>query len=818
MLDKLVAFYMRSSKEQEAGTRNKRNPDESDTIANQRQLLYKVAAEKGFTKDKIREYADDGYTGTNFRRPDFERLLKDVEAGIIGTVMVKDFSRMGRDYIGVGEYVEQYFPMRGIRVIAVNDGWDSDEHIGETLELDASFRTMIYDMYSQDLSVKRKSANQARNKNGIFIGGFVPYGYKKDEKDGHKIVVDERTAPVVQRIFRMFNEGEKIGVIAQVLNEEGVITRAQAKEAMHSYEGVAKGPDVWSDRSVSTILKNEIYTGTLVLNRMSIKKFRDKSCRPNDQSEWMRFPDNHEAIISREEYEKAQKRIARPAEGYNPVKKIIYPLYCGHCGRKLSGTTRNEGVLVCSTGINKPFEPCGQMQVSKKAVEGILLKAINTQARVFIDNLKNTRASSKKIREKRELVERLKEEQQGYHDARLDLYKQFKQGAFDKEAFLSKKAELLKLEEESIAELDAATEKLNEMENDAENRKMNAEPIRGYALMKDFDYGVANRLIGRAEVFNDGRMKISWNFKAEFQNAPDVDAGDKEARTDAGHKKAAVYTSDLYLMPQDEEWTVKRDRVMDYCKEKLGAGDGEILSLHDSKEDAGLLYKKGFTQFIDIGRRKAADVLVIDSFADLYLSERGLSDLLRWVIPKLEVRFISIRDGFDSLEADEEDYARVYEMYKGSRKGDILKYRVQERKEGKREAREPKKPRCRRVYGYTFDDNGCYEDKESLDTVKRIYRLVDEKRLLRSVARVLNEEGVPTPGTVLARQGCGRCEKKPRWNAEKVWIILRNEAYVSECRYRDKCMALGKKCERRPVVERELFDELNECCRYREDR
>lgn len=156
MIRRTIAMYLRSSVEQNAEQRNNNNPEESDTIANQRKLLKQHIAYKKLEDYDVIEYVDDGHTGTNFDRPAFKKLIEDAKSGVIHAIIVKDFSRMGRDYIGVGDYMEQFFPRMGIRVISVNDHWDSAEHQGETLELDASFRTLIYDMYSRDLSQKEE--------------------------------------------------------------------------------------------------------------------------------------------------------------------------------------------------------------------------------------------------------------------------------------------------------------------------------------------------------------------------------------------------------------------------------------------------------------------------------------------------------------------------------------------------------------------------------------------------------------------------------------------------------------------------------------
>lgn len=151
MREPILAMYLRSSVEQNAESRNANNPDESDTISIQRKLLYGEIKSRALTKYRVIEYVDDGHTGINFERPAFQRMIQDAKHGMVQALIVKVFSRMDRDYIGTGDYMEQFFPAMGIRVISVNDNWDSEEHLGETLELDASFRTLLNDMYSRDL-------------------------------------------------------------------------------------------------------------------------------------------------------------------------------------------------------------------------------------------------------------------------------------------------------------------------------------------------------------------------------------------------------------------------------------------------------------------------------------------------------------------------------------------------------------------------------------------------------------------------------------------------------------------------------------------
>lgn len=815
-MENKIAIYMRSSLEQDEDKRNVNNPDESDTIANQRKYLYRNAALKGFDKSQIVEYVDDGHTGTNFKRPAFQQLMADIEAGLIKTVLVKDFSRLGRDYIGVGEYVEQFFPRYGVRIISVNDNWDSDEHIGETLELDASFRTMIYEMYSRDLSVKRKTANQARNNNGVFIGAYVPYGYKKIEGDTHSIVIDETCEWVVKRVFDLFNAGEKISNIAKVLTDEGIPTPALTKNDSHSYDKVTNDRGVWDPAAIGRILKNEMYTGTLILNRWAIREFKSDVCVENDPADWLRFPNNHEAIISRETYEEAQKRLAKRKRGVLCSQKKHYPIYCGHCGGKLSITTRNEQTFICKHGQKIPADPCGQIEIRKDKLEEILLKAVNSQAAVLLERTKGSKVTGKLIRNLERQIDALSVEQQAYHDKRMELYKAFKAGQMDKDSFLSKKNVVLKKEEECLGELEALKNRLQEQQNDLQLLQEGAENFRKYSLMDAFDCDVINQLISRVEFFNDGHIKIAWNYESEFAaevepgNSDEAGAAEEEKET----LKVAVYTSDLFLIPQGDNQMQTKNQLITYAKDVLQVEQEEMLFFGDTKEDYGLFFREGYMKFIDMGRTGKAEILLIRSFKDLYLSNRQMNDLMFWILPKLSCRLIAIDDDFDSATASEAERREIFEKYKGVRNGDLTRFRAEERDAGLREAKQV--IYCSRLYGYVIKDDGCYAVPEILDIVKRIFQLSKENHNLKQAVRWLNAEEVPTAKAFYLSHGYDyKPEADPRWNKEKAWGVIKQEGYVQYCRHYEKCMELGRHCERMPIVDQETFDEVNEYCRYR---
>ena len=827
-MHKSVAIYMRSSLEQDEELRAAGNPDESNTIANQRRYLYEKVALKGYDPARVVEYSDDGHTGTNFKRPGFQQLIKDVEDGKIEAVFVKDFSRMGRDYIGVGEYMEQFFPLHNVRVISVNDNWDSDEHKGETLELDASFRTIIYEMYSRDLSIKRKSANQARNKNGTFIGAYVPYGYKKIPGDAHSIVIDEPCAEVVRRVFALFISGEKMGNIAKILTDEGIPTPAMSKGDSHCYDNVVKEREIWDTRAIGIILKNEMYTGTLILNRWSIKGFKADSCVENDPSEWLKFPDNHKAIISRETFEAAGKRLPNRRKSTEQSKKKVYPIYCGHCGRKLKITTRNEGTFTCPHGIEIPADPCGQIEVRRDILEETVLKAINKQAKVLLKHYKNRVSSDKTVRKARKELDVLSAEQLSYRNTRMELYRQFKDGRLEKDDFLKRKTEVLRQEEECLSEIEALKEKLDDMENGNDYFEKHKGSFEEYSLMKEYDPKLVNRLISRVEFFNDGHIRICWNYKSEFAKAEDVKvtgnpAGESTAAGDAAVSaegvsigRVTVYTSDMFLMPQDDDpdSACVKNGLISYAMEKLGLKPENVLSFYDSKEDRSLFFRDGYMKFIESGRSRAVGVLLIRSFKDLYLSNQQMNDLMFWVLPKLPCRLIAVDDGFDSSVAADEDYRELYVQYKGVRTGDLTRFRKMERENGTRVI-EPV-PYCTRLYGYYSDEDGCHAVPEIIEIVKEMYRLCKENKKLKQAVRWLNSKKIPTGKAFFLQHGYDYSpESDPRWNGEKAWNIIKQEGYVEPCRHYEKCMEQGKHCDRMPIVDRETFDEVNETCRYR---
>ena len=272
-----AAIYLRLSKED--GDTSSGEKKESNSIANQRKLIedyLKKHPEITF----VQEFCDDGYTGANFDRPDFQRMMEQVKQRKINCIIVKDLSRFGRDYIDSGKYIEKIFPSLGIRFIAINDNYDSAQSHQAGNEIILPFKNLINDSYSRDISIKIRSNLDIKRRNGEFVGTHVVYGYRRSDEDKNKLVIDQAVAPIVQSIFRMKLDGFSPAQIADKLNKDGIPSPYEYKRLNGDkfHTGFKKQVHTeWSPVAVYRILKNEMYTGTLVQGKTTTPNHKIKS-------------------------------------------------------------------------------------------------------------------------------------------------------------------------------------------------------------------------------------------------------------------------------------------------------------------------------------------------------------------------------------------------------------------------------------------------------------------------------------------------------------------------------------------------------------
>ena len=341
----VTALYCRLSRDD--GTEN-----ESNSISNQKTLLQQKAKEYGLSNTRC--YVDDGFTGTNFNRPGFQQLLEDIDLGYISTVMVKDLSRLGRDYVSVGHYTDIYFPEHNVRFIAVNDMVDSADGENEL----APFKNIMNEMYARDISRKVRSSHRLRGNMGIPLSQ-PPYGYRKDPNTKGKWIIDPEPAEVVRRIFRLFLEGNGVESIAHILqNDQVMIPLAYwfSKGLKRGGKRAHTDPFRWNMNTVWKILHQQEYCGDVVNFKTYSRSFKNKKRLENDPENWKVFHDVHEPIIDRDTFELVQSRLGktkhRKPKPENGEKSIFTDLLvCADCGRKLwyhLNTSRNIRFFSCS--------------------------------------------------------------------------------------------------------------------------------------------------------------------------------------------------------------------------------------------------------------------------------------------------------------------------------------------------------------------------------------------------------------------------------------------------------------------------------------
>ena len=338
LVKRWTALYVRLSRDDE-------NEGDSNSIAHQIELLTKYCKDHGITQHKI--YKDDGFSGTNFDRPGFQRMIADIEKGRINLVITKDLSRLGRNYIMCGQYTEIYFPERHVRYIALNDGVDT---LNQTSSMDITpFKHILNDMYAKDISTKIKSTLHTKARRGEYLGALDPYGYLRHPDDKHKLIINEETAPIVRRIFEMSAAGMGSRSICTVLNDEGILSPAEYTR-FRKHDPTKDGEFVrkrfWCQTYLRSILKNEMYVGCMVQGRQYTPSYRSKKREPVPKEDWIVVPDMHEPIVTRELFDEAQKKM-------QARKKVIKPLdeprlfsglfYCEACGTAMRQHTTGNG-------------------------------------------------------------------------------------------------------------------------------------------------------------------------------------------------------------------------------------------------------------------------------------------------------------------------------------------------------------------------------------------------------------------------------------------------------------------------------------------
>jgi len=391
----VIALYLRISVDDD-------NYDTSDSIINQQDLLTAyVANDSVLSAGDVLIFADDGWSGTNFERPQVKTLLDMVRRGKVQTIIVKDLSRWGRNYPEVSQYIDQIFPFLGVRFISVNDRYDSNNHKGQTAPMDVAFSSLVHDIYSKELSFKIKQSHNAKAKKGEYVVGSVPYGFIRPKSRDNRLVIDEVVATVIRRIFDMASQGMQNGKIASILNSEGIDSPLEHRRntgrstlAIHPKAGCS----YWDSPAIYRILYDERYTGTLVCFKS--KKISQNATNSKEgakraiklpKEEWVRVPDALPAIISTELFEtvKASRRKYRrnnPSHNNNlqPCSPFTGKVVCGHCNKKLSLSQTSNPFFRCLYAKQNTGLECHSGKVRVHVLEEVLLATIKLEVQKIL--------------------------------------------------------------------------------------------------------------------------------------------------------------------------------------------------------------------------------------------------------------------------------------------------------------------------------------------------------------------------------------------------------------------------------------------------
>ena len=381
----IAGLYLRLSQEDERA-------GESLSIDNQRHFLRKYAEEHGFTI--YDEYIDDGVSGTTFDRPEVQRLLDNAKTGVINTIIVKDLSRFGRNYIEVGQYVDYVFPAFGIRFIAIQDNVDTENRDSGAMEM-MPIMNVFNEWHAANTSKKIRTVKKAHAVEGIYSGSKPPYGYNKDSNEKRTFIVDEEIAPFVVRIFEMYASGISPKRIAEVFNEENIPSpgRVAFLKLGRTYNN-NENP-LWEQASIRPILRNIAYIGHLAQQKFSAVSYKNHKIIKKDPSEWVIIYNSHEPIVSQELWDKVQERLKSQSHGRSDKRGFTHPLsgflYCADCGSKMkmchADTGKNHTVLFnfnCGDHMRFGRTKCFSHYIPARVLERIILDDIRDMTKLIV--------------------------------------------------------------------------------------------------------------------------------------------------------------------------------------------------------------------------------------------------------------------------------------------------------------------------------------------------------------------------------------------------------------------------------------------------
>jgi len=516
-----AAAYARASKDDE----------DSGTIENQIELIrHYVTSTPEIRIVSVRE--DSGFSGIDFIRPSFTEMMEDIEAGKINCVIVKDLSRLGRNYIEVGELMDITFPKYSVRLIAVNDNYDSLNPRSDADEILLPFKNLMNEQYLRDFSIKIRSHLNVKRKNGEFVAPFAPYGYKRDENDKHRLAVDEYAANVVRTIFRLKIEGMSQIKIAKQLNLDGEPSPAEYKKRNTTYVSAFQTKDkaTWSSVAIGRILSNPVYTGVLVQGKQTTPSYKVKKRIQKSENEWNVIQDTHEAIIDKRDFEivsRLLKQDTRSKSDATTVHHLAGFLYCADCGNSMVRSMSGKYTYyVCASSLWKGN--CTSHCILDKKLEVAVFDTITKQIAHAVDidkALESSKISSGRsinsVNLNAQIADR-KSEIKTCEIFKSTLYEDYKNGLISRDDFInfnSNYTARIKALQQVAMKLRKEAEALL---NDGSQGDEWLKHITKFHAIPELNRQVVVSLIDRIEIYNGKRIDIKMRYQDSLETVQDI--------------------------------------------------------------------------------------------------------------------------------------------------------------------------------------------------------------------------------------------------------------------------------------------------------
>lgn len=500
-----IGLYIRLSSED--------NKVGSYSIENQKRALHHYVDTRDWSAEmEVLEFVDNGYSGTNFERPAVQELLGLVQEGKIGCIIVKDFTRFGRNSIEVGYFMEMVFPLYGVRFISINDEFDSAQLHGDTGGINVAFKYLISEFYSRDLSQKYKSAKYVKFRRGEYQSRICPYGYQKSV-DG-RMEPDPETAPNVRLIFELAKEGYSPGMISKELFARGILTPGEYKAA-HGYTAhdVSRSGRIWDTSAVVRVLDDERYTGTYIIGKRGVTEVGGHHVRMKDESQWVKIPDHHPAVISKDLFEQVQqkRRHVKCPKKNTRAYALKGKVFCGHCRHALTRSNGKNPYLYCRHTLVDKNSPCHGMAISEQDLENLLFEILSKQAQAILNlpDLSHAERVDVELAKQTEYGKQI----EGYLDQKRLLYERFLLKQISLEDYTSQKAAVDR-ELERLRELHTALKvRTLQMQMDAKTKSARYKLAQEVVETGKLTAGLVNSLIDKVNVYPGNQVEILWKMK-----------------------------------------------------------------------------------------------------------------------------------------------------------------------------------------------------------------------------------------------------------------------------------------------------------------